>query len=47
MSSPIKLTDLIPIEDPKQYKLHLACTDTSGDNPLNDYIRNRELWVLE
>ena len=40
----IRLTDLIRIEDPSQYKLHLACTSTDGHHPLIEYVKSRNNW---
>jgi hypothetical protein len=45
MNEPIRLTDLIPIADPTQYKLHLACANEEGDHPLDDYIINNDNWI--
>ncbi len=45
MNVPIKLTDLIPIEHPDQYKLHLSCANEEGAHPLNEYIVDRHNWV--
>ncbi|MGO8881190.1 MAG: GIY-YIG nuclease family protein [Desulfomonilaceae bacterium] len=42
--TPIKLTDLIKIDDPTQYKLHLACT-SDGTKPLDEYVEGRDKWV--
>ncbi len=45
MSVPIKLTDLIPIAEPHQYKLHLACMNDDGIRPLDEYVAgNWRYW---
>ena len=45
MNAPIKLTDLISIQNPDQYKLHLACANEDGIHPLNEYIIDRKNWI--
>jgi len=45
MSRSIKLTDIIQIADPKEYKLHLACANQDGVHPLNEYVAERANWV--
>jgi len=40
----IKLTDLMKIDHPNQYKLHLACTSPDGTHPLNDYVIDKNNW---
>ncbi len=45
MTVPIKLIDLIPIEHPVQYKLHLACANEDGVHPLNEYMADRNNWI--
>jgi hypothetical protein len=42
--TPILLTDLIHINDPTQYKLHLACA-SDGIQPLDEYIEGRDNWI--
>ncbi len=45
MSTPIKLTDIIPVEKPTDFKLHLACANEEGTHPLNEYISDRIKWI--
>jgi hypothetical protein len=45
MNTPIKLTDIVHIEQPEQYKLHLACANEDGVHPLNEYILDRNNWI--
>ena len=45
MATPIKLTDIITIASPSQYKLHLACANEEGTHPLNEYAADRSEWV--
>jgi len=45
MNIPIKLTDIIPIPNPSEYKLHLACPNEDGVQPLNEYVENRANWI--
>ena len=40
----IKLSDVFPIENLQQYKLHLACWD-GYDQPLNVFVRSRKEWI--
>lgn len=40
----IKLSDLMHITDPSQYKLHLACTANDGNHPLVEYVKDRKTW---
>jgi hypothetical protein len=40
----IKLTDIIKISNPENYKLHLGSTDTEGNKPLDLYIENEDNW---
>ena len=44
-ASVIKLTDIIPISNPQQFKLHLACANPDGLHPLNEYVANRANWL--
>ena len=39
----IKLKKILPIENPQDYKLHLACWNGS-EQPLNVFVRDREEW---
>ena len=41
----IRLQDVIRIDDPTQYKLHLACRDPVGDHPLDVYVADRGTWL--
>ncbi len=41
----IKINDLLRIEDPRQYKLHLACGNEDGLNPLDVYVADRTEWI--
>lgn len=41
---PIKITDLIPLTDPSEYKLHLSSTSAHGTHPLNEYVIDRVNW---
>jgi hypothetical protein len=45
MSAPIKLTDVIEIPHPETFKLHLACVNSEGTHPLNEYIEDRSSWI--
>ena len=45
MSTPIKLTDIIPVPNPTDFKLHLACANTEGTHPLNEYVEDRSKWI--
>jgi hypothetical protein len=44
MRDKILLSDIIKINDPKQYKLHLACWN-GEEQPLDVFIRSWEKWV--
>ncbi|APV44156.1 hypothetical protein Dform_00808 [Dehalogenimonas formicexedens] len=39
----IKLSELIPIENPDEYKVHLASWD-GNDEPLDVFVRSKEEW---
>ena len=41
----IMLNDLLRIENPTQFKLHLACRNEAGVNPLDGYVANRANWI--
>lgn len=43
--SPIKLTDILPITNPAEYKLHLACANEDGIRPLDEYVVDRTNWI--
>lgn len=45
MTTSIKLSDIIHIDDPTQYKLHLACANPDGVHPLNEYVADRSNWI--
>jgi hypothetical protein len=39
------MQDIIQIESPRNYKLHLACEDTDGTKPLDVFVRSPEEWL--
>ena len=39
----IKLSKILPIDNPKDYKIHLACWN-GVDQPLDVFVRDREIW---
>ena len=41
----IRLQDVIRIDDPTQYKLHLACRDPYGNHPLDEYVADPGTWL--
>ncbi|HXN18474.1 MAG TPA: hypothetical protein VN875_09105 [Candidatus Binatus sp.] len=41
----IMLNDLLRIENPAQFKLHLACRNEEGLNPLDEYVASRSKWI--
>ena len=41
----IKLKDIIKIEDPIQYKLHLACRNGDWVSPLDEYVTDYKNWL--
>ena len=41
----IHLSDIIKIDEPGQYKLHLACRDEDCVSPLDEYVTDRSKWV--
>ncbi len=41
----IMLRDVLAIEHPDQYKLHLACRNEEGTRPLDRYVIGRDEWV--
>jgi len=41
----ILLRDLIQIDEPSKFKLHLACADKHGTHPLNVYISDKSEWL--
>ena len=43
--SKIDVQDIIPIDDPTQYKLHLACRNREGISPLDRYVADPDLWI--
>jgi hypothetical protein len=43
--SEIMLTDLIKIDDPTQYKLHLGCKGPNKTPPLEEYATDRANWL--
>lgn len=44
MENKILLTDIIKIENPKKYKLHLACWNNE-EQPLDVFVRNWKEWL--
>jgi len=44
MTNKIALTDILKIDNPKLYKLHLACWD-GKEEPLDVFVRSRNEWV--
>ena len=40
----ILLSQVLPIENPKSYKLHLACENEFSDKPLDVFVRSRTEW---
>ncbi|HEX2950197.1 MAG TPA: GIY-YIG nuclease family protein, partial [Armatimonadota bacterium] len=40
----ILLNDLLRIDDAHQYKLHLACRNEDGINPLDEYVTSYSQW---
>ena len=41
----IEVQDIIPVDDPTQYKLHLACRNREGISPLDEYVADPDLWI--
>lgn len=41
----IMINDILKIEDPSQYKLHLAGRNESWVNPLDEYVKSPSLTV--
>lgn len=41
----IKLKDIVKIEDPTEYKLHLACRNEDWISPLDEYVANHKNWL--
>ncbi len=41
----IRLTDVLTITDPTQFKLHLATRNEDWVNPLDEYVADRQNWV--
>jgi len=40
----IKMTDLISVPNPSEYKLHLSSSSKNGTHPLNEYVIDRANW---
>jgi hypothetical protein len=40
----IMLRDLLTIDNPDQYKLHLACQNEESIRPLDEYVTSRQNW---
>lgn len=45
MNEPIMLADVVEIRRPKQFKLHLACTNADGVRPLDEYVADKARWI--
>ena len=43
--SKIMLTDLIKIDSPTEYKLHLGGRNNEGVNPLDEYVKDNKNWL--
>ncbi|MBI2855512.1 MAG: hypothetical protein HYX93_01540, partial [Chloroflexi bacterium] len=43
-SMTISLGDILPISNPKQFKLHLACRSTDFVQPLDEYVADSVKW---
>ncbi len=43
-SNEIKLTELLRLPNPQDFKLHLA-TPSDGEHPLDAYVRDRSDWI--
>lgn len=41
----ILLNDILAISAPEQYKLHLACRNRDGVNPLDEFVGHRKNWI--
>ena len=41
----ITLQDIFRIDNPKAYKLHLACRNEDWINPLDVYVSNQQDWL--
>ena len=41
----IRLKDTLPISEPQEYKLHLACRDKNFVQPLDEYVIDPAKWV--
>ena len=41
----IRASDIIKIDDPKKYKLHLACRNEDWVNPLDEYVSDYKNWL--
>ena len=41
----IKVSDVISIDNPRDYKLHLACTNEDGESPLDVYVSDYSEWI--
>lgn len=45
MAGDILLNDILRIENPSAFKLHLASTNEDGERPLNLFVKNRQEWI--
>lgn len=41
----IKIKDILKIDDPTQYKLHLACRNEDWVSPLDEYVADYKNWL--
>jgi hypothetical protein len=41
----IQLSDIIRIDEPSKYKLHLACRNEDWVNPLDEYVSDHNNWL--
>ena len=41
----IQLSDIIHVDDPSQYKLHLACRNEDWVSPLDEYVSDHKNWL--
>jgi hypothetical protein len=42
--TPIPVSEILPLQNLTAYKLHLACDDGRGNNPLLDYLASPAAW---
>jgi hypothetical protein len=41
----ILLNDILTLASPEQYKLHLACRNPDGINPLDEFVAHPDNWI--